>query len=43
MYDTARAAAARILAEYRPEPLPADVVAQIRAVVDAADRELAGV
>jgi len=43
MYDTARAAAARILAEHRPAPLHDEVVAEIRAVVDRADRELAGV
>jgi trimethylamine--corrinoid protein Co-methyltransferase len=42
MYDTARAAAARILAEHRPAPLPDEVVTQIRRIVDQADRELAG-
>jgi trimethylamine--corrinoid protein Co-methyltransferase len=31
-----------ILANYRPEPLPEDVAAELRAIVARADKELAG-
>jgi len=38
----ATAIADEILENYRPEPLPEDVVKELRAIVDRADKELAG-
>jgi trimethylamine--corrinoid protein Co-methyltransferase len=37
-YARAQAKAMQILAEHRPEPLPADVLAQMRRIVEDADR-----
>jgi trimethylamine--corrinoid protein Co-methyltransferase len=37
-YAGARAEAQRILAEHHPDPLPADVLARMRAIVEDADR-----
>jgi trimethylamine--corrinoid protein Co-methyltransferase len=42
MYARALAKAREILADHRPEPLPDDVRRRVRAIVDRADRELAG-
>ena len=39
LYSRARARAQQIVREHRPEPLDADVVAAIRRLVEAADRE----
>ncbi len=38
LYDRSLREARRILAEHHPEPLPDEVVSQIRAIVDDADR-----
>ncbi len=43
MHGRALARAREILEGHRPEPLPDEAVRRIRAVVEAADRELAGV
>jgi trimethylamine--corrinoid protein Co-methyltransferase len=42
MYARAMAKARQLLAEHQPEPLPDDVFAQVRAIVDKADAERAG-
>ncbi len=41
MYARAREKAKGLLADHRPEPLPDDVLKQIRDIVDTADRERA--
>ena len=41
MYTRAMEKAKALLADHRPEPLPADVLKQIRTIVDKADRERA--
>lgn len=43
MYHRARERSREILEAHRPEPLPDDVLRQIRRIVDDADRDLAGV
>jgi trimethylamine--corrinoid protein Co-methyltransferase len=43
LYARAKAKARQILSDYSPEPLDADVAAQIRGIVADADRVLAGV
>ena len=42
MYTRATARAREIIEEHRPEPLDADVAAQVRRIVAAADRDIAG-
>jgi trimethylamine--corrinoid protein Co-methyltransferase len=39
LYQRARAAALEIIESHRPEPLDPDAAKQIRAIVEAADRE----
>ena len=39
LYERARAAALEIIESHRPEPLDPDAAKQIRAIVEAADRE----
>ena len=41
MYDRSLAEARRILETHQPEPLPDDVLKQVRSIVDKADRERA--
>jgi trimethylamine---corrinoid protein Co-methyltransferase len=40
LYERARAAALEIVESHKPEPLDPDAAKQIRAIVEAADREL---
>jgi trimethylamine--corrinoid protein Co-methyltransferase len=40
MLQRATAAAVRILEEYQPEPLPAEVAAELRTIVESAERDL---
>jgi len=42
LYQRSLQKARHILETHRPEPLPGDVLARIRRIVDDADRELAG-
>ena len=42
MYTRAMEKARDLLATHQPEPLPDDVLAEIRGIVDKADRERAG-
>jgi trimethylamine--corrinoid protein Co-methyltransferase len=38
LYETCRAKARDVLAEYHPEPVPDDVAARVRAIVEETDR-----
>jgi trimethylamine--corrinoid protein Co-methyltransferase len=40
LYDRARAEARHILETHRPEPLPDAVAAELKSIIDAAEREL---
>jgi trimethylamine--corrinoid protein Co-methyltransferase len=42
MYTRAMVKAKDLLATHKPEPLPADMLAEVRGIVDKADRERAG-